>query len=289
MSNRNYYGAAVIWKKRGIMLTAGLLWACSGGDPDDPLPMPPIVMPNGGAPSNSSMAGAAGVVEQALGGSVGVLDPVAGAGGQIEGGEGGEGGVPMMLPKECPGEISDYTSVTFGDDAGEVFGDDRLDGQALVLGGSGDDLFLPSPPGAGDCLFGGAGNDRFETTYLSAPSVFIGGDGDDVFVLRGSTDTDTAYISDFKRIGQDQIHLDAMVYGLTFVYGAPLATELVVAPGFAGGNSNAGDMARILYVPETGTLWYDSDASGEVAQAVPIAVIQNFADYSFDLQDFTLE
>ncbi len=279
--------------------------------------MPPIVKPAEREP-DAGVTAAAGSMQQGTAGSGGASFAAGGSpnqaeGGHAEGGQagaqdggaeggqagaedvGGEGGQAgaedpgPTLPAACPGKYSDYNSVIVGEATGETFDEEQLDGRVLVLGGSGDDLFFPSPPGAGDCLLGGAGNDRFETNYLSAPSVFVGGEGDDLFVLRGSADTDTAYISDFKSAGNDRIVLDAMAYGLTFVAGPPLPTEVVSAPGFAGGNSNAGEVARILYDPESGGLWFDSDAEGTAATAVQIAVIQNFANYSFDLNDFALE
>jgi len=204
-------------------------------------------------------------------------------------GAAGESGAPsVVLPRECPGVLGDY-SILFGEAGGEMFSDLQLEGRVLVFGGTGDDTFLSSPPGAGDCLLGGEGNDRFEADYLGAPSVFVGGAGDDVFVVRGSAGTDTAHVSDFQSSGHDRIIFDAMAYGLTFTQGAPLSSEVVSVPGFTGGNSTAAASARILYNPDDGGLWYDSDANGEVASAVQIAVIENYASYRFDLNDFSLE
>lgn len=204
---------------------------------------------------------------------------------------GAAGSASVSLPLGCPGTIGDYTRILDGTNGDDEFFASLHQGQALILGGDGDDWFAASPPGAPDCRLGGSGNDRFETGFQSAPSTSLGGPGDDTFVLRGSLDTDLAYIADFKAEGNDRIVLDSMVYGLYLVGEADsLAPEqLALVPDFFGGNSASGPEARILYNPETGGVWFDSDADGEIAQAVEIAVIQNAANYQFSISDWMLE
>jgi hypothetical protein len=256
---------------------------------------------DGGAPQSEAGSAAGG---EALGGGTAADEsgggasssaPAAGAGtndGAWVGGAGGQGGASgFILPDGCPGVLDDYTMIVIGTDGADTFNEEQLDGQCLVVGGLGEDVFAPSPPGAGDCLLGGDGNDRFETTFLSAPATFVGGPGDDTFVLRGSLDTDVAYISDFRREGDDRILLNAMVYGL--MPGSDPEDDslllLALVPDFEGGNSTAGPGVRILYNPEDGGVWYDSDEDGEFAEAVRIAVIENFAEYEFSLGDWELE
>ncbi|RYZ02076.1 MAG: hypothetical protein EOO73_33200 [Myxococcales bacterium] len=232
--------------------------------------------------------------------------PEGGSGGAepIDSGDAGEGGRPtgpdaggaaggpsFELPVECPGTLEDYTQVVEGSAEADFFTEEELDGQAVILGGVGDDVFPSSPPGAGDCLLGEDGDDRFETAFLSAPSTLVGGPGADTFVLGGSLEDDVAHIVDFRREGDDRIVLDALVYGLDVgtTEEAPTLSQLGVVAGFQGGNSTAGSGVRILYNPEDGGVWYDSDEDGEIAEAVQIAVIDNFSEYDFSLEDWGLE
>lgn len=256
------------------------------------------------APTDAGAAGESGVSEAPVDGGAGGerftaaeagvagLDGGGGAGGNLDAGEGGQGGDgAFALPNLCPGVLDDYTSIAIGTDEDDAFMGDVLDGQCLILGGSGADVFGPSPPGAGDCLLGGDGDDWFETAFLSAPATFVGGEGADTFVLRGSLDTDVAHISDFSSSEHDRVLLDAMVYGLS----DPLAAigdaqpQLAVVPGFVGGNSTGPSGARILYNPEDGGVWFDSDGEGEVAESVCIAVIENFLNYEFSIDDWGLD
>lgn len=141
-------------------------------------------------------------------------------------------------------------------------GDDRLigfGGADVLNGGNGNDL-LQGGTGS-DQLTGGAGADRFRVdTALSASNV----------------DNITDFVS-----GTDKIELSRAVFSALGLGALP---ESAFSVGSAGGSIEDPD-DRIIYDPETGSIYYDPDGGGGVA---PILFARLAPNTSLDAGDFVI-
>lgn len=159
--------------------------------------------------------------------------------------------------------VENAVGTSFGDaifgglNANHVAG---MDGDDLLWGLSGNDQ-LDGGDGS-DTLDGGAGADTL-----------TGGGGFDMFIVSMPTEVDGAdHITDFGT-GIDRLMLSAEAFGLTGAWGDP------VDPGVFRVGVNALTAAqRFIYNPNTGSLSFDPDGSGEeepieIAKFAPWSVI----------------
>ncbi|MDH6268962.1 hypothetical protein M2360_004382 [Rhizobium sp. SG_E_25_P2] len=134
-------------------------------------------------------------------------------------------------------------------------GDDLLKGDGgrdRLFGMAGDDRLYGQ--GGNDYLRGGIGSDQL-----------FGGGGNDIFVFdRTGKNADT--IGDFKS-GRDRIELDGNIFDA-------LGKGELEAAEFKQGKT-FGDATRILYVRESGVLYFDADGDGAQHARQRIGVISN--------------
>jgi serralysin len=116
-------------------------------------------------------------------------------------------------------------------------------GNALSGGGGSDLLFGLD---GDDRLIGGAGND-----------LLTGGGGFDIFVFNTSLKANIDHVSEFAP-GFDEIRLDRDVFRT--IKAGTLSDEAFLTA--AGANAAADRSDRIVYDPESGKLFYDSDGKG---------------------------
>jgi hypothetical protein len=247
---------------------------------------------NSAGSSNNPVGGAGGDVGEGGMLSGGGAEPgTAGMAGAMDGssGAGGEGTNPYDsgFPTEC-GSIDGYTPLEGTMDPDTMMGT-QFDGQVLAHGLEGDDTFIIGYDGS-DCVVGGPGDDDFSATG-EVTSYLIGGSGADTFHVKGSSTSSN--IVDF-------VPTDGDVIGLSVTYGPlvgatvgepPPSTHFGSVPDYEAGTGTApGTGAAIVYDPATGKLWLDynggtiNDGSEQT-----IAVIMNYASYTFDENDFIVD
>jgi hypothetical protein len=208
----------------------------------------------------------------------------AGAGGA--GGAGGEAAVDMSLPAACPGVIGDYTLKVGTENADHYLVAD-LDGQQLVFGLGGDDVFDFDYAGQ-DCLLGGPGDDEFTSSGEFA-SYFFGGPGADVFHLTNAY----GYFNVADMEAGDTITLSQTPFN--FLIGqsgsTPDPTAVVSVAGYATGAASApnGEGGVLVYDPNDGSLWRDTDRGDKTTGANKVGTILNYSTYTFDINDFEIE
>jgi Ca2+-binding RTX toxin-like protein len=151
------------------------------------------------------------------------------------------------------------------------------DGRDTILGSLGHDVLFGG--GAADRLVGGEGRDRLNGGL--GHDLLIGGDGADSFVF----DSAIKPTSNVDSIGgwdaNDVIVLDNDIFGAigaTFTAGEFRA----INAGTSFASVDAGD--KIIYVKETGRLYYDADGSGS-HDRILFAILDagttlNFADFT---------
>ena len=244
-----------------------------------------------GAPSESAgQAGITGFGGASLGGMSDAGQAGLGASAGNDGASGaGQAGAPSeyALPAECPGVVGDYTLVV-GTDQQDTFSELQQDGKALVFGLNGADVFDADYAGQ-DCLLGGPGDDVF-TSSSEASSYFFGGPGDDTYHL--TNDYNYFYLVDME--ADDVVTLSLTAFD--FLVGAPgnnpAADQILSLPGYSLGNASipaSQNAGAIVYDPDNGQLWADTDRGDKTSGATQIGTILDFASYVFDRYDFTLD
>lgn len=241
----------------------------------------------GGQGGDSSLGGAP-VVGQ--GGAQGGQDSgmLGGAGSDSAGagGAGGETAVDMSLPAACPGVLGDYT-LKVGTENADHYLVAALDGKQLVFGLGGDDVFDYDYAGQ-DCLLGGPGDDEFTSSGEFA-SYFFGGPGADVFHLTNAY----GYFNVADMEAGDTITLSQTPFN--FLIGqsgsTPDPTAVVSVPGYATGSASApnGEGGVLIYDPNDGSLWRDTDRGDKTTGANKVGTILNYSTYTFDINDFEIE
>ena len=144
-------------------------------------------------------------------------------------------------------------------------GDDGING---LYGDTGNDMLYGY--GGYDALAGGAGNDRL-----------YGGRGNDTFLftdkLNAKTNVDR--IMDFKSSENDIISLSRSIFKKAGSFGG-----LKEKAFYAGKKAHDAD-DRIIYDKKTGSLYYDADGNGKIAQ-IKFAIINNKTTLTHD--DFAI-
>jgi ELWxxDGT repeat protein len=139
---------------------------------------------------------------------------------------------------------------------------------ANTLTGNGAANILNGGAGA-DRLIGGAGNDRLIGGLGN--DTLSGGLGADIFrfdaALSSTTNRDT--ITDFNAAQGDRIQLENAVFT------ALTRTGTLAATAFRSGSSFTTASQRILYIPATGNLSYDSNGSAAGGTSAFIATLSN--------------
>ncbi|HVY28589.1 MAG TPA: hypothetical protein VHB79_18665 [Polyangiaceae bacterium] len=239
----------------------------------------------GGQAGESSGGAAASGLGGASGGDSGMLGGAAGS--EAAGaGSGGEGPVDMSLPAACPGVIGDYT-LKVGTDGADHYALADLNGKNLIFGLAGDDVFDRDTTGE-DCLLGGPGDDDLTSSGEFATYLF-GGPGADTFHL--ATTYDEFHVQDME--SADTIALLQSAY--PFLVGQPgdtiAATQLYSLAGYSTGAASipAGEGAALVYDPNNGLLWQDTDRGDNTTGQKQIGDIANYSSYTFDADDFVLE
>jgi hypothetical protein len=247
---------------------------------------------------DSSAGGNAGASE--LAGGAGGVDAVGGMAGY--GADIGAGGVsvdcttdvtvrepPSPLPAFCPGLLADYTAFEGTISSDHYCPDLLTSGDDFVLGRFGPDVIEASD--GDDCMLGGRQADRLEHGSLNdGIDVIHGGLDDDRFVFL--TSTGYAHIVDFQN-GADLLVLVKAGFGLSGVAGAALpAANRAEAAADLDESMNGGLCADqtpcIIYDASDGELFVDLDGSGAGLVDL-VAVIDGFASYALDWDDFLLE
>jgi hypothetical protein len=205
------------------------------------------------------------------------------------GGAGGDGGAPDSgLPAGCPGMLEDYTQL-IGTSDGDAYVTAQLDNKQLVFGLAGDDTFGKSNDG-GDCLVGGPGEDDF-TSSTEQATYFVGGAGADTYHI--DSVNNYVHIADMESVDTIGLSKVAFPFFSNAVGDVPNQFQLVSAPGYATGTVSAcGEGSCIVYDPNTGELWRDSDgyAKGSSSDdAFVIGTIVNHEAYVFSLDDFVID
>ena len=207
------------------------------------------------------------------------------AGGMV-GGAGGAGPDQPSVPAVCLENLT-----IEGTSGPDTFTNDQLNMNAskvTAIGFEGDDVFEYNYAGQ-DCLAGGAGDDD-----LSAPgeygSYMMGGEGADVFHFTLTGGNTPSIIVDMN--AEDTIGFDKTNFLLTGVVGAtPFSTEVMELADYEAGTGTIpiGEGAAIVYDPATGGLWRDTDRGDNTTGATQLAIIENHASYTFDLNDFVID
>jgi hypothetical protein len=145
--------------------------------------------------------------------------------------------------------------------------------------------------GGDDCLVGGPGDDNFSSNNEGGITTFVGGSGVDTFHIEFNND----YIRIADMASGDKIALNVETF--SFLTGAsgevPAATQVVSVPDYSAGTGTAtAEASCIVYDPNTGELWRDSDGytkGSTLNDAQRLGLIINFATYTFNLNDFELD
>lgn len=142
---------------------------------------------------------------------------------------------------------------------------DAFDFDDFLYGGNGNDTMFGR--GGFDLLEGGTGNDALYGG--TGRDTLFGGPGNDLFVfdtaLNSNTNLDT--IEDLKH-GQDRLYLDKSIFA-----GTGSANNLLAPAQFVKGFDYSAPNQRILYVPNSGMIFYDRDGSGNTFAKVRFALV----------------
>ena len=157
-----------------------------------------------------------------------------------------------------------------------LFGNDTIDG------GDGNDIIRGG--WRFDNINGGNGNDTIAGQENG--DTITGGLGDDVFEFGQYSIFQPDHITDFQN-GSDIILFDNTTYSFSSGTAIHDNIDIYDVSNFSGGSFTGGaGTETLLYDRGDGEIWYDADGAGGSGTARLVAVIDNFAAYTFDASHF---